>query len=123
VLGKVRVLLLHPEFAMTFWWFKSVLDLMGRKALDPPLGLITVAAILPQEWEFMLVDCAVRPPTEANGAFAAIVLLTGMIVQKPSMMALIAESPARQGNSGGWAQCHLCPAGFRGGGRGLSGAG
>lgn len=93
--GEVRVLLLHPEFPMTFWSFKSVLDLVGKAALNPPLGLITVAAILPQHWEFKLVDCAIRPPTEAEWAFADIVLMTGMIVQKPSMMALIAESHRR----------------------------
>lgn len=85
----MRVLLLHPEFPITFWSFKSVLDLVGKKALNPPLGLITVAALLPQEWEFKLVDCAIRQPTEAEWAFADIVMLTGMIVQKSSMMALI----------------------------------
>ena len=91
----MRVLLLHPEFPITFWSFKSVLDLVGKKALNPPLGLITVAALLPQEWEFKLVDCAIRQPTEAEWAFADIVMLTGMIVQKASMMALIDQAHRR----------------------------
>lgn len=91
----MRVLLVHPEFPETFWSFGPVLELVGLKALNPPLGLVTVAAMLPQTWEPRLVDCAVRAPTEADWEFADLVLLTGMIVQKPSMMALIDEAAAR----------------------------
>lgn len=90
----MRVLLLHPEFPETFWSFGPVLELVGRKALNPPLGLVTVAALLPQEWEFRLVDCAVRRPTEDEWAFADLVMLTGMIVQREGMLRLIAEAKA-----------------------------
>ena len=47
----MRVLLLYPLFPKSFWSFEKTLALVGKKALLPPLGLITVAAILPKTWE------------------------------------------------------------------------
>jgi len=91
----MRVLLLHPEFPDSFWSFKSVLELVGRRALNPPLGLITVAAMLPDDWDLRLVDCAVRAPTEDDWRHADMVMITGMIVQNPSIMALITEAGRR----------------------------
>ena len=52
----MNALLLYPLFPKSFWSFEKTLELVGRKAMLPPLGLITVAAILPQEWDFKLVD-------------------------------------------------------------------
>ncbi|MCA1904657.1 MAG: B12-binding domain-containing radical SAM protein, partial [Cyanobacteria bacterium KgW148] len=57
----MRVLLVYPQFPKTFWSYEKVLELVDRKVLLPPLGLVTVAAILPQEWEFKLVDQNIRP--------------------------------------------------------------
>ena len=48
----MRVLLVYPLFPKTFWSYEKILELVNRKVLLPPLGLVTVAAILPQEWEF-----------------------------------------------------------------------
>jgi hypothetical protein len=78
----VRVLLLYPLFPKSFWSFEKTLALLGRKAMLPPLGLVTVAAILPQEWEFKLVDRNVRQVTEAEWAWADLVILSAMIVKK-----------------------------------------
>lgn len=91
----MRVLLLHPEFPDSFWSFRGVLELVGRQALNPPLGLITVAAMLPPHWQLRLVDCAVRAPSEDDWRFAEMVMITGMIVQKPSIVALITEAGRR----------------------------
>lgn len=91
----MRALLLYPRFPKTFWSFDSVLEMVGRKSLIPPLGLVTVAALLPQHWDFRLVDCAVREPTEEDWEFADIVMLSAMIVQKPFMYELIAEAKRR----------------------------
>ena len=91
----MRVLLLHPEFPETFWSFGPVLELVGRRALNPPLGLITVAALLPAEWELRLVDCAVRAPREEEWRGVDLVMLTGMIVQHESMLGRIAEAHRR----------------------------
>mgnify|MGYP006266915645 CR=1 FL=1 len=91
----MRVLLLYPLFPKSFWSFEKALDLVGRKALLPPLGIITVAAILPQEWEFKLVDRNVRQVSEAEWDWAELVILSGMIVQKEDLLAQIQEAKRR----------------------------
>lgn len=88
----MRVLLLYPLFPKSFWSFDKAIELIGRKVAMPPLGLITVAAILPQEWEFRLVDRSVRSETEADWEWADLVIISGMIVQKPDMLHLIREA-------------------------------
>jgi radical SAM superfamily enzyme YgiQ (UPF0313 family) len=91
----MRVLLIYPEFPPSFWSFEKALALVDRKAMLPPLGLITVAAILPQDWEFKLVDRNVRSVTEAEWAWADMVLMSAMIVQKPDVLAVIEEAHSR----------------------------
>jgi radical SAM superfamily enzyme YgiQ (UPF0313 family) len=91
----MHVLLLYPLFPESFWSFNKALELIGRKASLPPLGMITVAAILPQTWEFRLVDRNVRLETEADWDWADLVIISGMIVQKPDMLHLIRESKRR----------------------------
>ena len=61
----MRVLLIYPKFPKTFWSFDRAVELMGHQVLLPPLGLITVAALLPQHWEYQLVDCNVREVSQA----------------------------------------------------------
>lgn len=91
----MRVLLLYPLFPKSFWSFDRALELIGRKVSLPPLGMITVAAILPQTWEFRLVDRNVREETEQDWAWADLVIISGMIVQKPDMLHLIGEAKRR----------------------------
>lgn len=91
----MRVLLLYPLFPKSFWSFEKTLALLNRKAMLPPLGLVTVAAILPQEWEFKLVDRNVRPVTEAEWEWADLVILSAMIVQKDDLLAQIREAKRR----------------------------
>ena len=81
----MRALLVYPQFPKTFWSFEKILELVDRQVLLPPLGLITVAAILPQEWEFTLVDRNIRAVTEAEWAWADIVIMSAMIVQKTDL--------------------------------------
>ena len=85
----MRVLLIYPLFPKSFWSFEKTLALVGRKALLPPLGLITVAAILPQKWEYKLVDRNVREITEAEWDWAELMIISGMIVQKKDLLAQI----------------------------------
>jgi radical SAM superfamily enzyme YgiQ (UPF0313 family) len=85
----MRVLLVYPQFPKTFWSYEKVLELIQRKVLLPPLGMITVAAILPQEWEFKLVDCNIRAVTEAEWQWADLVIFSAMIVQKADMLVQI----------------------------------
>ncbi len=91
----MRVLLLYPLFPKSFWSFDKALELIGRKVSLPPLGMITVAAILPQTWEFRLVDRNVRLETEADWDWADLVIVSGMIVQKTDMLHLIREAKRR----------------------------
>lgn len=91
----MRVLLVYPQFPKSFWSFEKTLSLVDRKALLPPLGLITVAAILPQTWEFKLVDRNVRSVTEAEWDWAELVVLSAMIVQRPDLLAQVQEAKKR----------------------------
>ena len=91
----MRVLLLSPLFPKSFWSHDKALELLGLKATLPPLGLITVATILPQTWEFRLVDRSVRFETEEDWNWAELVIVSGMIVQKKDMLHLIREAKRR----------------------------
>ncbi|MBF2056219.1 MAG: DUF4070 domain-containing protein [Cyanobacterium sp. T60_A2020_053] len=91
----MKALLIYPIFPPTFWSYEKILELVDRKVLLPPLGLVTVAAILPQEWEFKLVDRNIRPATEAEWAWADIVIMSGMIVQKDDLIEQIKEAKQR----------------------------
>lgn len=91
----MRVLLIYPIFPQSFWSFEKALALVNRKALLPPLGLITVAAILPQKWEFKLVDRNVREITEAEWDWAELVMVSAMIVQKDDFLEQIREAKRR----------------------------
>jgi hypothetical protein len=60
----MRVVLVYPETPDTFWSFKHALGLVAKKAAFPPLGLLTIAAMLPGDWELVLVDLNVEPLTD-----------------------------------------------------------
>ncbi|BFM40449.1 DUF4070 domain-containing protein [Synechocystis sp. LKSZ1] len=91
----MRVLLVYPLFPPTFWSYEKILELVNRKVLLPPLGLVTVAAILPQTWEFKLVDRNIRAVTEEEWAWADLVLCSAMIVQKEDLLEQIREAKRR----------------------------
>ncbi len=87
----MRILLVYPEFPDTFWSFKHALRFIHKKAATPPLGLLTVAAMLPAEWEKRLVDLNVTGLTSADLAWADYVFISAMIVQRDAARALIAR--------------------------------
>lgn len=91
----MRILLVYPLFPQSFWSFEKTLALVDRKATLPPLGLVTVAAILPQEWEFKLVDQNVRQIAETEWAWADLVIFSAMIVQKEALLNQIQEAKRR----------------------------
>ena len=91
----MKTLLLYPIFPKSFWSFEKTLELVGRKAQLPPLGLITVASIFPQEWEMKLVDRNVRDVTEDEWQWAELVVLSGMIVQKEDLLNQVKEAKKR----------------------------
>ncbi len=85
----MKVLLVYPEFPDTFWGFKHALKFIRKKASFPPLGLLTVAAMLPRPWEKRLVDLNVRKLAEKDLRWADLVFISSMIVQRESVKALI----------------------------------
>jgi len=91
----MRTLLIYPEFPKTFWSYEKILELVNRKVLLPPLGMVTVAALLPQHWEFKLADRNVREVTEAEWNWAELVIISGMIVQKADMAVQMAKAKQR----------------------------
>ncbi|MEL6500232.1 MAG: B12-binding domain-containing radical SAM protein [Cyanobacteria bacterium J06623_1] len=91
----MRALLIYPVFPQTFWSYDKILELVDRKVLLPPLGMLTVAAILPQEWEFKLVDRNIRQVTPEEWAWADLVIISAMIVQKQDMLEQIQAAKSR----------------------------
>jgi radical SAM superfamily enzyme YgiQ (UPF0313 family) len=80
----LKILLVYPEYPDTFWSFRHALKFISKKAAFPPLGALTVAAMLPESWEKKLVDMNVRPLADADIKWADYVFISAMIVQKES---------------------------------------
>ena len=80
----MKVLLVYPRDPDTFWSFRHVLGFVGKRAAFPPLGLLTVAALLPPDWDLKLVDTNVEPLADRDIAWADWVMLSGMIVHRQS---------------------------------------
>ena len=78
----MNVVLIYPRFPDTFWSFRHALKFIGKKAVSPPLGLLTVAAMLPPEWPKRLVDENATKLTEDDLAWADCAFISGMIVQR-----------------------------------------
>ncbi len=91
----MKVLMIYPEFPDTFWSFKHALPFQGKRSAYPPLGLLTVAAMLPGSWEKRAVDLNVRPVKDSELDWADVVFLSGMMVQGPSMKKVIARAKER----------------------------
>jgi radical SAM superfamily enzyme YgiQ (UPF0313 family) len=91
----MRVLLINPEFPGSFWSLEQSCELLGRKTLMPPLGLLTLAALLPGDWELRLADLNTRRLHPGDWDWAELVMLSGMIAQRNGMLNLIREAKAR----------------------------
>ena len=90
----MNVLLIYPEFPDTFWSFKHALKFIRKKAVSPPLGLLTVAAMLPPEWDRRLVDVNVRALTADDLAWADCAFVSAMTVQRASARDIMAQCRA-----------------------------
>nr|MBN1229022.1 B12-binding domain-containing radical SAM protein [Anaerolineae bacterium] len=86
----MKILLVYPEFPDTFWSFKHALRFVRKKAGAPPLGLLTVAAMLPSEWEKRLVDLNVTGLTHEDLTWADYVFISAMAIQQDSVRTVIA---------------------------------
>lgn len=90
----MKILLVYPEFPDTFWSFKHALKFVQKKAGAPPLGLLTVAAMLPPAWEKRLADLNVTPLTQADLAWADYVFISAMVVQRESVRTVLQRCKA-----------------------------
>jgi radical SAM superfamily enzyme YgiQ (UPF0313 family) len=88
----MNILLVYPQFPDTFWSFKHALKFVHKKSSSPPLGLLTVAAMLPATWEKRLVDMNVQNLKDADLAWADMVLISAMTVQRESTLDVIARA-------------------------------
>src|ERR1035438_6487464 len=91
---RLNILLISPQTPDTFWSFKHAIRFVSRKASMAPLGLLTVAAMLPPEWELKLVDLNVEKLKDEALRWADYVLLGAMIVQKDSVREIVARCAA-----------------------------
>jgi len=91
----MKALLLNPPVPHSFWSFKESCQIDGTKVLAPPLGLITMAALLPSAWELRLADLNARPLPGSDWDWAELVMITGMLVQREGVISLIREAKAR----------------------------
>src|SRR5664279_29844 len=81
---RLKILLVYPEVPQTFWSLTHALWFMGKRAYSPPLGLLTVAAMLPPEFERRLRDLNVEPLRDEDLAWADYVFLSAMDIQRES---------------------------------------
>ena len=89
-----HILLVYPEFPDTFWSFKHALKFVRKKAGAPPLGLLTVAAMLPPEWDKRLIDLNVTDLKDEDLKWADYVFISAMIVQRESVRAVVKRCKA-----------------------------
>ncbi|MCK4879156.1 MAG: B12-binding domain-containing radical SAM protein [Bacteroidales bacterium] len=109
----MNILLISPAYPDTYWSFKHALKFVSKKAVSPPLGLITIAPMLPATWERKLVDLNVRPLTDSEIRWADYVYIGAMSVQAASASQvvqrckqlekkIVAGGPLFTGNPDAW---------------------
>ncbi|HEV2914617.1 MAG TPA: B12-binding domain-containing radical SAM protein [Pyrinomonadaceae bacterium] len=90
----MKILLINPEYPDTYWSFRHALSFEGKRSAFPPLGLLTVSALLPRSWERRLVDLNLRPLKSSEIEWADMIFLTAMLVQKDSLRSVVARCKA-----------------------------
>jgi len=85
----MRIIMVYPQYPDTFWSFKYALNIISKKAMYPPLGLLTVAAMLPADWEKKLIDMNVTTLTDKDILWADYVFISAMQVQTNSAKEVI----------------------------------
>lgn len=91
----MNVLMLYPEYPETFWGFQHVLKFVSKKAAFPPLGLLTVASLLPADWGKRLVDLNTDSIREADWEWADLIFISAMLIQKDGVEELLDQAKAR----------------------------
>jgi radical SAM superfamily enzyme YgiQ (UPF0313 family) len=85
----MNILMVYPKFPDTFWSFKHALKFIDKKAANPPLGLVTIAAMLPKDWDVKLVDINIEELRDRDIQWADLVFISAMTVQRESVLEII----------------------------------
>jgi len=88
----MNILLIYPRSPETLYSYDKVLNILGKDVLDPPLGFLTLASVLPQEWSFKLVDSSVEPISEEDWERCDIAMISGMAVHWRGMTEAVHEA-------------------------------
>ena len=91
---RKKVLLVYPEFPLSYWGFQYSLPMFGKKAMHPPLSLCTVAALCPQDWDFRLIDLNIESLSDDQIRWADMVFVTAMGIQHRSLFDVLARARA-----------------------------
>jgi radical SAM superfamily enzyme YgiQ (UPF0313 family) len=91
----MRILMVYPEFPDTFWSFKHALKFINRKINNPPLGLMTISAMMPGDWEKRLIDTNIHKLTDTDIDWCDMVFISAMDVQRKSVLNIIDQVKKR----------------------------
>ena len=87
----MKILLIYPKYPDTFMSYKHALKFVSKKAAQPPLGLLTVASMLPDKWEKRLTDLNVSKLKDKDLDWADYVFISAMAIQRDSVKEVIAK--------------------------------
>src|SRR5215472_7447818 len=86
---KIKALMIWPRFPASFWGFEKLMEVLPKKTIHPPLGLLTVAALCPNRWELRLIDRSVEDLKESDFEWSDLVMVSGMHVQRDDIHAIL----------------------------------
>jgi hypothetical protein len=95
--SNIKVLMVWPSFPPSFWGFEGVLEMIPERAMTPPLGLITVAALCPATWQIRLIDHAFEELRDEDLQWADLVMVSAMHAQRADALATLARARALAG--------------------------
>lgn len=90
----MKILLVSPQIPDIFWSFRHVVRMVSKRAAFPPLGLLTVAAMLPSDWSLRVVDLNVERLRDEHLRWADYVMLSAMRIQRASVLDVVARCAA-----------------------------
>ncbi|MEO8127145.1 MAG: B12-binding domain-containing radical SAM protein [Bryobacteraceae bacterium] len=91
---KLKALMVWPRFPPSFWGFEGVLTMIPERAMTPPLGLITVAALCPKSWEIRLIDRAFQELRDEDLQWADLVMVSAMHAQRADTLSILSRARA-----------------------------
>lgn len=87
----MNILMIYPRYPVTFWSFKYALKYISKRAAFPPLGLLTVASMLPKEWNIRLVDLNIEKLKQKDMEWPDYIMISAMLIQKDSVGEILVQ--------------------------------